>query len=99
MTVLELTAGTLAVWRVTHMLHFENGPWNWFGRLRTAVARLLRTDLFDCFYCLSLWTALPFAILLSRGVREGVVFWLALSGGAIVIERLLPVEAVWEEEP
>lgn len=42
----------------------------------------------DCFHCLSLWIALSFAWLLGRSYGERGLLWLALSAGAILLERL-----------
>jgi hypothetical protein len=44
--------------------------------------------LMDCFYCLSLWIALPFALLCGEGWIERLVLWPALSAGAILVERV-----------
>ena len=33
----------------------------------------------DCFYCLSVWVAAPFALYASRRPREAPLTWLALS--------------------
>jgi hypothetical protein len=41
----------------------------------------------DCFYCLSLWIAVPFAWILAATWRERALVWLALSGGACLLER------------
>jgi hypothetical protein len=46
-------------------------------------------SLLDCFYCLSLWTAIPFTLLTGRNWQEWLLLWLALSAGAIVLEELL----------
>jgi len=43
--------------------------------------------LFDCFYCLSLWVALPPAILIGSGWIERLLYWLAISGAACLAER------------
>jgi hypothetical protein len=53
-----------------------------------------------CFYCLSIWVALPFAWFLQGKVTETMVGWLALSGGAVLLERLNrePLEIKIEEE-
>lgn len=84
----------LVVWRLTHLLHAEAGPWRVLRRLRTAVAARFRTSLFDCFYCLSLWIAAPAAWLCGSSPEQRLVLWLALSGGAIVIERMSEREIV-----
>ena len=43
--------------------------------------------LLDCFYCLSLWIAAPFAFFVGQDLKERVLLWLAMSGGAILLER------------
>lgn len=90
----------LAVWRVTHLLVAEDGPWNLFAHLRRAAAAVGLGVLADCFYCASVWIAIPFALLLTRDWRMVVTCTLALSGGAIVLERLTARNdaAVWMEE-
>ncbi len=80
--------GTLAVWRATHLLHAEDGPWDLLFRLRKMAGNGFAAQLLDCFYCLSLWVAAPFALLLGGyGWGERALLWLALSAGAIIIER------------
>ena len=41
-----------------------------------------------CFYCLSLWVAIPFALFLGGGWGERLLLWPALSAGAILLERV-----------
>jgi hypothetical protein len=78
--------GVLAVWRVTRLLHAEHGPFGVFDKTRRLAARVRAGGLFDCFYCLSLWIAVPAALYLTSGWPERVLLWLALSAGAIVLE-------------
>jgi hypothetical protein len=52
---------TLSTWRIAHMLCFEDGPCDCLEKLR---ALPFLKDLFSCFYCTSVWVALPHAILL-----------------------------------
>jgi hypothetical protein len=78
--------GVLAVWRVTHLLHVEHGPWGAWFRIRAQAARFGLGDLFACFYCLSFWTAAPAALWLGSTWSARLVAWLALSAGAILIE-------------
>lgn len=80
--------GVLAVWRVTNLFSSEAGPWNLLGRLRTWAGHGLWGSLLDCFYCLSLWIALPVAIGLGASWREKFLLWPALSGAAILLERV-----------
>jgi hypothetical protein len=83
-----LALAVLSVWRITHLLHAENGPWNLLARLRRLSAAGFWSSLFDCFYCLSLWVAAPFALLVGEGWKERLLLMPALSGGAILLERL-----------
>jgi hypothetical protein len=84
----ELILGTLCVWRITHLLNAEDGPWDLLARLRRRVGDGFWGGLLDCFYCLSLWVALPFTALLGASWRERLLLWPALSGAAILLERL-----------
>jgi hypothetical protein len=79
---------TLAVWRITHLFTSEDGPWRLAARLRRAAGRGFWGELLDCFYCLSLWIGAPFAFSLGETWPERLVFWPALSGAAILLERL-----------
>ena len=67
--------GLLTVWRITHLLHAEDGPWDIVVRLRRAAGNGFWGKLLDCFYCLSLWSAVPLALLLGR------TWWNALYCG------------------
>ncbi len=95
--------GVLGVWRLTHLLHAEDGPWDLLVRLRRRVGDGFWGQLLDCFYCLSVWIAAPFAALLGSGVKESLLLWLALSGGASLLERATgsrqPAVASFYEDP
>jgi hypothetical protein len=72
-------------------------------RLRKLAGDGLGGQLLDCFYCLSLWIAAPFAWFLGQGKRERLLLWLALSGAAILLERITNLENTmprqyWKEE-
>jgi hypothetical protein len=88
-----LLIGTLAVWRVTHLLQAEDGPWDLVVRLRQAVGNGFWGRLLDCFHCLSVWIAAPAAWLLAQEWTERFFLWLALSGGAALLEQLTRQEA------
>jgi len=83
----HLVLGVLCVWRVTHLLQAEDGPWDVVVRLRQAAGNGWLGRLMDCFYCLSLWVAIPFACVIGQTAGEGILMWLAFSGGAILLER------------
>ncbi|MBZ5672687.1 MAG: hypothetical protein LAP61_00415 [Acidobacteriia bacterium] len=98
----RLVLAILGVWRVTHLLHAEDGPADLFTRLRTALGSNMAGRALDCFYCLSLWTALPTAYWLGQTWGERVLVWLATSAGAILLERMTAprsAQATYFEDP
>src|SRR6185295_9767079 len=82
-----LVIGILCVWRVTHLLHAEDGPWYLIARLRKYAGAGFWASLMDCFYCLSLWVAVPFALIVGDEWKERLLLWPALSAAAILLER------------
>lgn len=88
-----LVLGVLVVWRVTHLLHAEDGPWNLLVRWRRALGEGFWGKLLDCFYCLSLWIAAPAAGLIGTDWKRRLCLWLGLSAGAILLERMTKREA------
>ena len=89
-----LIIGILAVWRLSHLLVSEAGPWHALDRMRRHIAGTIFGDLFNCFYCISIWVAAPFAFLLCGTGNDAtwkgrLLLWPALSAGAIIIERTL----------
>ena len=96
------TIVALAVWRVTHLLWGEDGPFDIFVRLRRQLGSSFFGRLMDCFYCLSLWIAAPCAWFMESTWKGRAIVWLALSGAAILLERvttraLPPPPAQWHE--
>ena len=93
-------AALLAVWRVTHLLVVEDGPWDLLVKLRRAASAVALERLVGCFYCASVWVALGFALSITRQWQALAMFVPALSGGAILLERATSREAppMWIEE-
>jgi hypothetical protein len=83
-----LVLAILSVWRITHLLQTEDGPWDVIVRLRRSVGNGFLGTLMDCFYCLSLWISVPFSYALAENWSEGTMLWLSLSAGAIILQRL-----------
>lgn len=79
---------TLAVWRITHLLSQEDGPFGLVFKFRKLFGQGFFGDLLDCFYCLSLWIAIPFAFYLGKAWLEGTIIWLALSGAACLLFKI-----------
>jgi hypothetical protein len=97
----RLVLGVLAVWRITHLLNAEDGPWDLLVKLRKLAGNGVFGGLLDCFYCLSLWVSAPLAWLLGHGWEFRLLLWPALSAGAILLERATarePAAEYHEEE-
>jgi len=92
----RLLLAVLAVWRITHLITKEDGPWRAFERWR----QIVPGRLFACFYCLSVWVALPFVWFTGGSLVEKFVTWWALSGAATLLERITeePFELEIREE-
>ena len=78
----------LATWRITHLLANEDGPADIVFRLRRRLGDGFIGSLMDCFNCMSIWVAAPLALFVSANPVIWFVSWLALSGGACLLERL-----------
>jgi hypothetical protein len=83
----RLLLAVLATWRVAHLLASEDGPADLIVRFRALLGQSLAGKLIDCFNCVSLWIAAPAALFVSRNPLEWLFSWLALSGGACLLER------------
>jgi hypothetical protein len=79
----------LATWRLARLVAREDGPFEIIVKLRMRAADGFAGQLMDCPYCLSLWLAAPFAFALADSAGAWVAAWLAISGGASLVENLL----------
>ena len=89
----------LATWRVSHLLAREDGPGRLILRLRRTLGDGAMGHLLDCFKCLSLWVAMPFACFVTLDALSLLVTWLAASGAAILLEEAIRGAVVIERFP
>jgi hypothetical protein len=100
-----LVLGILAVWRITHFLQAEDGPWDCVVRFRRWAGESFWGKLLDCFYCLSVWVSIPFALSMGESWWERALLWPSLSAAAIFLERItnsrpgLPPAPFMEDPP
>ncbi|RXH54814.1 hypothetical protein [Granulicella sibirica] len=102
MSMVRVVAAALAVWRLTHLIHSEDGPFRILKRMREALRRLSMSGAVDCFLCLSIWVAVPFGCVLGSSFAEVVILILAFSAVTILIDRsagLSEQGALFLEEP
>jgi hypothetical protein len=93
-TEVEFALAALATWRLTHLVVEEDGPGDLVVHLRRRAGDGELGALIDCFYCVSIWAAAPFALLISRRRRDLPLAWLALSGAACLLEQATTRPAV-----
>ncbi|MCE7923979.1 MAG: hypothetical protein DYG98_13055 [Haliscomenobacteraceae bacterium CHB4] len=84
---LAFVLGVFSVWRITHLFSVEDGPWDVFLRLRRSLGNGFWGQLTGCFYCLSVWVSLPFALVLGESYLEKFMLCWAMSGAAILLQR------------
>ena len=86
----------LAVWRLSHLLAAEDGPWDVIARIRRALGTTKLGKLMDCFYCISVWISIPFAFFIADWMLDRFIVWLALSGAASLANKFTPETVVFE---
>jgi len=90
--------GVFAVWRITYALTNEAGPARVLLKLRRAASRW--GTVLECFYCASVWVALPAALAIGTTNVERALLWPALSGAACLAHRFTErnqTPMYWEE--
>jgi hypothetical protein len=78
---------TLATWRITHLLGKEDGPFDVIYLVRKKAGAGFFGSLLDCFYCVSVWVAFPFALWQGNNWWQKLLWWWALSGAACLLEQ------------
>jgi hypothetical protein len=78
----------IAVWRLTHLIGAEDGPFDLIIKLRKLLGTSLFGKLMDCFYCLSIWIGLLTAWYIGNNVEEIIILCLYYSGSSILLEKL-----------
>jgi len=84
----------VGVWRLSRILWTERGPLDIFVRARALLAKRQKRsgglyDLVSCFYCVSVWVAGLFAILISTSILTFIIYTLIMSGVAVIIQELV----------
>jgi hypothetical protein len=85
--VVRFVLTALVTWRLTHLFVAEDGPADLIIRLRRLLGDSIAGQAMDCFYCLSVWIALPLTAVVTRNVGALLV-WPALSAAACLFERI-----------
>lgn len=89
MTAYLFLISVLSVWRVTHLIQAEDGPFDVIYKLRKFLGRGFLGSLMDCFFCLSIWVALPIGIYFGSDWIEKILLTLSFSAAAIFLEQII----------
>ncbi len=83
MSILLYIMLLLAIWRFTHLLSLEDGPFQIFEKFRKVSGKP-----FNCFYCLSMWVSAIPSIYYSTDFVDCIIYLLSFSGGSIILEKI-----------
>src|SRR5579863_7018186 len=103
MNPLQFVILSIAAWRVTHLIQAEDGPWEVIFKIRKLAGTGFVGSLMDCFYCSSIWVAIPFGIIAGHKWTEYIYYSLAFSGSAMLIQKIFSMSccnekrAAWQE--
>jgi hypothetical protein len=78
----------IVVWRLTHLISAEDGPFDLIIKLRKWAGRSFWGKLMDCFYCLSIWIGLLMAAYAANNFKELISLCLYYSGASILLEKI-----------
>jgi len=77
----------IVVWRLTHLICAEDGPFDLIIRVRRWAGASFLGKLMDCFYCLSIWVGLLGAWYETNSIKEIVLLALYYSGASLLLEK------------
>lgn len=78
----------IVVWRLTHLISSEDGPFDLIIRLRKLMGNSFFGKLMDCFYCLSIWIGLAGAWYAGNNFEEIIILCFYYSGASILLEKI-----------
>jgi hypothetical protein len=87
-----LIISSLAVFRLSELVAYDEGPFEIFKRIRNLFRHGSQIDkMLECIYCNGIWWSLLLTIFLSGihviEVWAFPLWWLGIAGGAIVVTR------------
>src|SRR5947208_4834105 len=89
MTALDFIIICFCVYRVSHLISQEDGPFEIIFKFRKLLGKSWLGKLMDCFYCISIWFALFFTFIFVKDeIGKIVLESFAISGAAIAIHKI-----------
>jgi uncharacterized membrane protein len=86
--LLEYYVLVIVVWRITHLISSEDGPFDLIIKLRKQMGNSFIGKLMDCFYCLSIWIGFFAAWYAGNNITEIIILTFYYSGASILLEKL-----------
>lgn len=77
----------------------EDGPFDIIYLLRKKAGQGFWGNLLDCFYCVSVWIALPFGIWQGETWWQMLLLWWAYSGAACLLEQATAKQPYQNNKP
>lgn len=78
----------IVVWRITHLISSEDGPFDIIVRLRKSAGSSFIGKLMDCFYCLSMWIGFLVALYAGTKPEEILILTFYYSGASLLLEKI-----------
>lgn len=95
MTALLALAAVLAVYRLTRLWLFEDGPFDLVASIRERITQKTWVGRgLSCYLCISFWLSLPAAALIGADWREVVLLWLGVAGANVVLWKWLQATGI-----
>jgi len=90
-TIAYIVLLSMATYRFAYAFAYGIGPWNCFENLRNAWINYPWCP-FKCFNCTSMWAGLIIVWLIGVQWQTAILFWLASSTGAMLINHFVEIE-------
>jgi len=79
----------IAVWRITRIFCFENGPFELFLKLRVMLYKNEMGSLISCFHCLSVWVSILLVLSFFPVTLFSIPQTFCVAGIASIIQLLI----------
>ena len=90
MTVWIFILYALATWRISHVVAYEDGPYDVFDTFRKRAEKYETFGkLVSCLKCLSVWVAGAMSVTVAMSVDEFIVYTASLSAAAILFDAFV----------
>jgi hypothetical protein len=93
-----LLISILAVWRLTTLVCYEEGPFHVMSKIRLLLYRIKLGSLVECFHCTAMWFALLTTLAIYKISIATLFLVFAIAGGASIIEKIIYHESNQEQE-